>query len=608
MPETPEQIVEAYLGRMAEIRATGGATSETSYYGALETLLNSVGGMLRPRVICNGQLRNQGAGHPDFGLYTATQCRRGEPAPGQGEMPERGVVEVKGLADQTWVTADTAQVSRYWQHYRLVLVSNYREFVLVGVDHAGRPVRLEGLRLVESDAALWEACRRPRATARQMGGPFVEYLKRALAHLAPLTRPADLAWLLASYARDALARIEVAATLPALATVRAGLEQALGLRFEDQKGEHFFRSTLVQTLFYGIFAAWVQWCRDQPLGATARFDWRAAGWSLHVPMVRNLFAQIATPTQLGPLGLVEVLDWTGAALNRVDRAAFFAAFDDRLAVQYFYEPFLAAFDPDLRKDLGVWYTPPEIVRYMVARVDAVLRSELGVADGLADPRVYVLDPCCGTGSFLAETLDLIGRRLREQGGDALVAQDLKQAAKERVFGFEIMPAPFVIAHWQIGLLLASVGAPLAGGDERAAIYLTNALTGWREPAGPTQSLLLPELEPERDAAERVKRDVPILVIIGNPPYNAFAGTSPAEEEGLVEPYKVWAAAGLGHPEVQSRRALHVAFFRVAERGSPTDWPWHRLLHLQLLLPERPVLRGRAATIAGRLRQGSGWTT
>ena len=80
-------------------------------------------------------------------------------------------------------------------------------------------------------------------------------------------------------------------------------------------------------------------------------------------MIRALFEQVATPAKLGPLGLVEVLDWTGRALNRVDRAAFFAQFEEDHAVQYFYEPFLEAFDPELRKELGVWYTPPEIVQY-----------------------------------------------------------------------------------------------------------------------------------------------------------------------------------------------------------------------------------------------------
>lgn len=566
MLETAEQIVEAFLRRMGEIRATGGATSETSFYGALETLLNAVGNGLNPKVRANGQLRNQGAGHPDFGLYTQHQCRSGAPMPGQGEIPERGVVEVKGLTEEVLATSDTKQVSKYWKRYRLVLVTNYREFLLIGVDPAGggKPMRLEGFSLAATDAAFWQACGKPGFLTKAEAATFLEYLRRALTHLAPLTRPADLAWLLASYARDALARVEAVAKLPALATLRTGLEQALGLKFDAQKGEHFFRSTLVQTLFYGIFSAWVQWRREQKPGSTAQFDWHAAGWSLHVPMVGNLFEQVATPSRLGPLGLIEVLGWTGAALDRVDRAAFFSSFDDKFAVQYFYEPFLAAFDPALRKDLGVWYTPPEIVRYMVNRVDAALREELGVADGLADPRVYVLDPCCGTGSFLIETLDLISERLKQQGGDALAAQDLKEAATTRVFGFELMPAPFVIAHWQVGLLLSKAGAPLTADAERAAIYLTNALTGWQPPQGPKQTLMLPELEPERDAAERVKREVPILVIIGNPPYNAFAGTSPLEEEGLVEPYKEGLRSEWGIRKYNLDE-LYVRFLRVAER-------------------------------------------
>jgi predicted helicase len=140
-------------------------------------------------------------------------------------------------------------------------------------------------------------------------------------------------------------------------------------------------------------------------------------------------------------------------LNRVDRAAFFSAFEQHHAVQYFYEPFLEAFDPELRKRLGVWYTPSEVVRFMVASVDRILREELELPDGLADPNVYILDPCCGTGSYLIEVLDRIATTLRTKGVDALAAQEIKRAAMQRVFGFEILPAPFVVAHLQIGLLL-----------------------------------------------------------------------------------------------------------------------------------------------------------
>jgi predicted helicase len=126
---------------------------------------------------------------------------------------------------------------------------------------------------------------------------------------------------------------------------------------------------------------------------------------------------------------------------------------------------------------------------MVARVDAILRSDLGLTDGLADPNVYILDPCCGTGSYLVQVLLHIEKTLRVKRNDALLAHDLKQAAMTRVFGFEIMPAPFVIAHWQMGVLLHAFGAPLSdNADERAAIYLTNALTGWEPPSGPKEQI------------------------------------------------------------------------------------------------------------------------
>ena len=211
------------------------------------------------------------------------------------------------------------------------------------------------------------------------------------------------------------------------------------------------------------------------------FAWKQADWSLHVPVVQFLFQQVSRPQALQPLGLAPLLDAAEDTLAHVDRAAFFAAFEEAAAVQYFYEPFLRFFDPALQDALGVWYTPPKIVRYMVERVDRVLRSELGVADGLADERVWVLDPCCGTGSFVVAVLERIRETLAAKGLGDLLGEHLKRAATTRVVGFEIMTAPFVIAHWQVGEMLARVQAPLAAG-ERAAVYLTNALTGWKEPA------------------------------------------------------------------------------------------------------------------------------
>jgi hypothetical protein len=531
--------LEAYLTELREIHDSGAATEETSGYPALKQLLDAAGQSLKPKVRCIIQLKNNGAGLPDGGLFTPEQLRHvDKQLPLLGVTPTRGPLEVKAPREDLGVVIKTKQIKDYVSRYGQLLLTNYRQFVLLKHVPESSPQQLESFCFSQTEAEFWTVATRARKTADALGERFHEYLRRALLHAAPLNNPRDVAFFLASYARDARARVEASGGLPALAAVRTALEEALGMKFEDKKGEHFFRSTLVQTVFYGVFSAWVLWHKEKP-ARTDAFDWRAAAWSLHVPMIKALFEQVATPTRLGPLGLVEVLDWTAAALNRVDRPRFFANFVESHAVQYFYEPFLEAFDPELRKELGVWYTPPEIVQYQVARVDAVLRSELNIPDGLADPRVFVLDPCCGTGAYLVEVLRRIVRTLEEEKGEGALAKlTAKEAAKNRVYGFELLPAPFVVAHLQMGLLLQNLGVPLDDEkDERAGIFLTNALTGW-DFRGENKALAnWPELEAERAGAGKVKQEKPILVILGNPPYNGFAGVSPEEEQGLVELYK-----------------------------------------------------------------------
>lgn len=554
--------LETYLDEIAGLR---GATKETSGYPALSNLFNAIGHTLKPKVKCIIHPKNSGAGIPDGGLFTPDQLKgRDEEEFFLDQKPARGAIEVKPASDDLALIAATQQVKDYASHYGQVLLTNYRDFLLLKRAVGGNIQNLESFHLAPDERSFWGVVAHPRKTAAELGERLAEYLKRVMLHSAPLNNPKDVAFFLASYARDARVRVEMAKDLPALQSVRAALEEALGMKFEADKGEHFFRSTLVQTLFYGVFSAWVLWHKENPARKND-FDWRSAAWTLHVPMIKALFEQVATPTRLGPLGLVEVLDWTAAALNRVERNEFFARFVEEHAVQYFYEPFLEAFDPDLRKQLGVWYTPQEIVQYQVARVDAALREELDIADGLADPRVFVLDPCCGTGAYLVEVLRKIEKTLKEEKGEGALAElSIKEAAQKRVFGFEILPAPFVVAHLQMGLLLQNLAVPLDDSkNERAGIFLTNALTGWDFGGENPKLANWPELEAERKGAGKVKQEKPILVILGNPPYNGFAGVSPEEEQGLLNPYK----DGLKEWGITKNYLddLYVRFFRIAER-------------------------------------------
>ena len=518
------------------------------------------------------------------------------------------MVEVKPPDDDAWLTAESDQVSRYWERYRLVLVTNTRDFVLLGEDSHGNPAKLETFRLADSEESFESLSQTPRAFARQVGPGLGEYLSRALSHRATLVEPKDLAWLLASYARDGLARVEAAGDAPSLAAVRSALEDALGVQFRGQRGAAFFRSTLVQTLFYGVFSAWVLWARQTP-APTGSFNWHEAVWHLRAPVLRALFQQLSDPGRLQPLGLVEVLDWTAAALDRVDRAAFFDRFSGSLsptgsgseAVPYFYEPFLEAFDPDLRKQLGVWYTPAEVVRYMVARVDRALKDDLGIPDGLAAENVYVLDPCCGTGAYLAETLRRIAANLQDRGFGALTGARVKQAATRRVFGFEIMPAPFVVAHLQVGLTMQDLEAPLADdGDERAGIFLTNALTGWE----PTvqKPLPFPELEDERDRAERVKQDTPILVNTRQPALQRIRRHGrgrgarafdrlPRRQDGCV------------NRRAGTERPLRPASSEWPSAASPEKTGQASSAYLQLLVAGRSLIHRHERALPGGVRRG-----
>jgi Type ISP C-terminal specificity domain/N-6 DNA Methylase len=571
--------LQTYLSGIRRDFGTGQAVKETSYYPHLAALFNAIGATLNPKVFCVVHIANRGAGLPDGGFFTASQRKSAEKNPDAkvkenpllAMLPERGVLEVKGAAHDLDELRDSAQVKKYLDKYGQVLITNLRQFALLGRDESGKLADVESFTLADSVEKFWKLD--PQTFAKNRGEEFSEFLKRCLLSGAPLNSPQDVAAFLASYAREArlrLERIDIDALLP----LKSALENVLGVTFEaadsklsvkeqQERGDRFFRATLVQTLFYGLFSAWLSHVEERP---GEPFNWKEAQWSLHVPAVSILFQQLMQPSRLQPLDLRELIELAARTLNRVQTKAFFEKWEGALAVQYFYEPFLEKFDPVLRKELGVYYTPPEIVKYMVERVHRVLQSELNRPLGLADPDVVILDPCCGTGAYVVETLRKIAEELKESSG-ALLAHDLKavvlgdkaEGKKPRVFGFEILPAPFVVAHHGVARVLAAYGARLQD-DERAPIYLTNALTGWTEE--PKTRVLFPELEKERESAQEVKRQAKILVILGNPPYDAFAKIT--EDPDLVAPYKKGLQSEWGIKKF-NLDDLYVRFFRVAER-------------------------------------------
>ena len=178
---------------------------------------------------------------------------------------------------------------------------------------------------------------------------------------------------------------------------------------------------------------------------------------------------------------------------------------------YFYEDFLKSYDKDTRKGRGVYYTPPPVVNFIVRAVNDILKDTFGIAHGLADrKRVTVLDFATGTGTFLLEVLHHIFEATSEGTRNLIV----KEHVLKNLYGFEYLIAPYTVAHLKLSQFLHDKGYAMQSG-ERLNIYLTNTL----EPVEPQRNLLLPALSREVEAAQKIK-DKPVLVITGNPPYNA----------------------------------------------------------------------------------------
>ncbi|MGD0096940.1 MAG: type ISP restriction/modification enzyme [Terracidiphilus sp.] len=251
------------------------------------------------------------------------------------------------------------------------------------------------------------------------------------------------------------------------------------------------------------------------------------------------------------LGVSEVVE----LLDDANMEAVVRDFGDRNPqedpVIHFYEHFLAAYDKKQKVSRGVFYTPRPVVSYIVRSVDELLRTEFGLADGLADTTtwgeiakrhkdlkipegvspdqdfVQILDPATGTGTFLVEVIDLIHKTLvakwmaqghAEKRIDALWNEYVPKHLLTRLHGYELLMAPYAIAHLKIGLKLHETGYDF-GSDERARVYLTNAL----EPAGDRQLKLdfLPALAHEAEAVNRIKQEQRFTAVIGNPPYSNF---------------------------------------------------------------------------------------
>jgi len=534
----PVSPLSTYRTAIAQALARGDDTEHT-HRPALKTLVEALGSGLT----ATNEPKHVECGAPDYVVSRNTA---------HGPLTI-GHIEAKDIGALLALIEKSDQLKRYRKGLPNLILTDYIEFRWY-VDGERRIVA----RLGSTDGK--------RGVALEKGGlEAVEGLLRAfLDHKPqPISKPKELAERLARLThliRDVI--VQAFQNKTASPTLR-GLHEAFAEVLIPDLSAEAFADMFSQTIAYGLFAARVN--HNGP-GRFRRQD-AAALIPKTNPFLRKLFASITGP-DLDDEPFVGFVDDLAQLLADTDMAAVLAEFGKRTKredpIVHFYETFLAAYDPQLRKSRGVYYTPEPVVSYIVRSVDYLLRTRFGCTNGLADtgtvtykrvdesgnermetlPRVLVLDPACGTGTFLYAVVDLIREQFIQQGNAGKWPLYVRENLLKRLFGFELLMAPYAVAHLKLGMQLAGLDLPEAqrgewgcdlAGDDRLGVYLTNTL---EEALKKSELLMGGWISDEANAAAEIKRDLPIMVVLGNPPYANFGRMNKGRWiTGLLKDYK-----------------------------------------------------------------------
>jgi type I restriction-modification system DNA methylase subunit len=310
-----------------------------------------------------------------------------------------------------------------------------------------------------------------------------------------------------------------------------------------------FADIYAQTLAYGMFAARLN---DDTIDTFSRQE-AAELIPKSNPFLRKLFGYVAGPDideRIKPTveNLAEVFRHTNVEELLKN---FGNSTQTNDPIIHFYETFLAEYDPKLRKSRGVWYTPEPVVSFIVRAVDDILKTEFGLTQGLADTtktkikvdvqgkmieqevhKVQILDPATGTGTFLAEVVKYIyNTNFKQMQG--MWSSYVDEHLIPRLNGFELLMASYAMAHLKLSMLLAETGYK-AKTDQRLNVFLTNSLEEHHKDTG---TIFSSWLSAESNEANRIKRDVPVMCVIGNPPYSVSSSNKGEWIQNLIKDYK-----------------------------------------------------------------------
>lgn len=534
-----------------------GLATEHTYRPALKSLIEALG-----QASATNEPKRAACGAPDYTVWRPD---------GHGPMTI-GYIEAKDIGYSLDAAERSEQLRRYLPALDNLILTDYLEFRWY---LKGERRRTERLASPKADGSL----------TRAEGGELAveELIKDFLAQQPGVIRkPLELADRMARLTRlirdVILASFDAGAVSQPVLDLRTAFSEVLVPDLSVQA----FADMFAQTIAYGLFAARV----NHTDGAFFRRHDAVYEIPRTNPFLRRLFGAIAG-SDLDQEPYAGLVDDLTSLLAITDMDAVLANFGSRVGLEdpvvHFYETFLAAYDPALRETRGVYYTPEPIVSFIVRSVDLLLREQFGCRDGFAEltrlghpgsasqaenKRVLILDPACGTGTFLYSIIDLIRNRFRAAKDAGKWSGYVREQLLPRLFGFELLMAPYAVAHLKLGLQLAAHDLPEDerddwaydfASDERVGVFLTNTLD---EAIKRSDIMLGSYLSDEANAAADIKHDLPIMVVLGNPPYSGASSNRGDWIEALMENYKTTVRSE--ERQIQRLSNDYVKFIRFAQ--------------------------------------------
>jgi hypothetical protein len=488
-----------------------GDAREESYYKHLETLIQQFASANKIKKVSITTLpKKTEAGNPDFRVW-------------DGKNHITGYIEAKDPSITNLdVIQETEQLRRYRDTFPNVMLTNFYEFrlyrdgELLKATAIARPVIAKKLSIappLENEDQFNDLFN----TFFSFSMPQVRSAKMLAVELAKRTK----------FLRDEVVSIELAEKGTSGKKALLGFYEAFKKYLIGTMTKQSFADLYSQTITYGLFAARTR--SDNSFNRELAFKYIPNT----IGILRDVFRFISLEEPPKPLEVI--VDDIAEVLNVSDVNEilhdYYREGKGKDPIVHFYETFLAAYDPSIREKRGVYYTPEPVVGYIVRSIHQILKTHFNLADGLASPQVTLLDPAGGTLTFPAEALKLAVQEYTDKYGDGGKTKLIRNQILPNFYAFELMMAPYAIGHLKMSFMFEELGYRLKD-DERFNLYLTNTLE--MEDLAQVDIPGLSSLSEESHLAGKVKKEQPILIICGNPPYSGHSANQNAWTEKLLK--------------------------------------------------------------------------